>query len=281
MTNLHTCKTCGNEFTGKYCNNCGEKFYTDKDRSLRHLGEEFFHFLFHFEGTLFTTLKTFVTKPGKVSADYCNGIRKKYFKPLSLFLLLVVIYLIFPLFEGLNMKLHYYAESGVFGKYATKKITWLLQHSGLTAHEIAEKFHQKAEKISKFLLIIIVPLTAAWFWLITFKKRKFFFDQMVFAAEINCMYLLWGFLILPLVLTGSELLYRAISGHFFPITEDATGLMMFVVLGIYLGTASRRFYGFKKWQSIIFALLFCFVHPFVTIVIYKFILFLITINQIH
>ena len=61
-------------------------------------------------GTFFNTLKKIFTKPGQLSVDYCNGKRKTYFKPLSLFLLLVVVYLLFPVFEGLNMKLYYHTH---------------------------------------------------------------------------------------------------------------------------------------------------------------------------
>ncbi|MEP6676111.1 MAG: DUF3667 domain-containing protein [Ferruginibacter sp.] len=281
MSEMNICKNCGHLYSGRYCNNCGEKLYSVKDRSLRHLAEESFHFLFHFEGTLITTLKTFFKKPGLVSVDYCNGIRRKYFKPLSLFLLLVVIYLIFPLFQGLNMQMHYYAENKLYGHYATNKIIYLLKHSGLTGAQIAETFHHKAEKISKFLLIIIIPLNALWFWLLTFKKRKYFFDQVVFSAEINCIYLLWGFMIFPILLFGCEELYHLISNSYFDISDDVTGLIMFSGMGIYIGIAARRFYNLKKWQSVIFAMLFCVIHPFVIILIYKFILFAITINQIY
>ena len=85
------CKNCGNSFTGKYCNQCGEKVYGEKDKSVFHFFEEGLHFITHFDGTFFNTLKKLFTQPGQLSVDYCNGKRKSYFKPLSLFLLLVVI----------------------------------------------------------------------------------------------------------------------------------------------------------------------------------------------
>src|SRR4051812_49053712 len=97
----HTCKNCGNRFNGKFCNQCGEKVYTDKDRSVLHFVEEGFHFLTHFDGNFITTLKAIFIRPGQLSQDYSIGIRKKYFKPLSLFLILVVLYLLFPMFRGL------------------------------------------------------------------------------------------------------------------------------------------------------------------------------------
>src|SRR5687767_10494276 len=104
------CKNCGTSFTGKYCNECGEKRYTEHDRTVTHFVEEGVHFLTHFEGTFFTTLRYIFTRPGKLSADYCFGIRKSLFKPLSLFLLLCIIYLLFPVFEGLNMRLNYHVN---------------------------------------------------------------------------------------------------------------------------------------------------------------------------
>ena len=281
MSEIIICKNCGNQFSGKYCNACGEKVYGIKDRSLHHLAEEFFHFLFHFEGTLITTLKTFIKKPGLVSEDYCNGIRKKYFKPLSLFLLLVVIYLIFPLFEGLNMKMQFYLTSGFSHFYAAKKIPQTMLETGLSEKELAEAFHHKAEKISKFLLILIVPLSALWCWLCTFKKRKYFFDQIVFAAELNCVFLLWGFLFFPLILFLSQYIFHKVSGNYFEMSDGISGLGINLILAIYTAFAARRFYQIKKWQSIIFAFLFVAVHSFIIIPLYKLILFVITINQIH
>src|SRR4051812_13168732 len=78
-----TCKNCSNQFTGNYCNNCGEKVYTAHDKSILHFLEEGMHFITHFDGSFFSTLKAIFTTPGKLSTDYTNGIRKRYFKPLS------------------------------------------------------------------------------------------------------------------------------------------------------------------------------------------------------
>ncbi|MEJ7625555.1 MAG: DUF3667 domain-containing protein [Ferruginibacter sp.] len=110
MEGNNTCKNCGFNFTGYYCNRCGEKVYTEVDKSLTHLIQGTFHFITHLEGTFLNALKTFLTQPGKFSFDYCRGIRKKYYKPVSFFMMLVILYLIFPRFQGLNMKLSTYAD---------------------------------------------------------------------------------------------------------------------------------------------------------------------------
>lgn len=277
----HTCLNCNNHFQGKYCNNCGEKVYNEHDKSVFHFLEEGFHFITHFEGTLFTTIKTIFTRPGKISWMYSHGVRKPYFKPISFFFFLVVLYLLFPVFEGLNMKLQYHMTNRFYGEYATGKVNEVLRSTNLSYAEVVKIFHQKGEKLSKFLLFIIVPFTALFFWLLTFRKRKYFFDQMVFSAEINSVYLFWGFLILPLLLTIFQLLCKWISGSYLPIYDGITGIILYSVLCFYVSVAARRFYSLKIWQSVLIAVLFWVIHNIIVGLIYKFILFYFAIRQVH
>jgi Protein of unknown function (DUF3667) len=279
MSEKVICKNCGHHFTGKFCNHCGEKVYNDHDKKLGHFFEEGLHFVTHFEGKLFTSLKTIFTKPGQLSTDYCNGIRKKYFKPLSLFLLLVVLYLIFPFFEGLNMRLEYYPNEDYYGGYAAKVIESKVVHRGMSYEAFANKFHAKGEKVSKFLLIILIPLTALVFYVLAFKKRKYLFDHMVFAAEINSVYLLWGFFVMPLLLTLVTTICKWITGDYLNIGDMAIGIIMYAVLSLYTLFASRKFYGFIWWQRLLFTIVFNFAHIFIVYILYKFLLFIIVINQ--
>jgi Protein of unknown function (DUF3667) len=279
---ITTCKNCGNSFSGKFCNECGEKVYSEKDKSIFSFVDEGFHFLTHFEGKFFTTIKTFFTKPGKVSLDYCDGVRKKYFKPLSLFLILVIFYLIFPFFEGLNMRMAYYSTQKYFGAYAETRIQQKLTETGLSKEALAEKFQAKSEKASKFLLITIVPFSALIFYSLGFFKRRYFFDHFVFSAEINSFYLLWGFLILPLLIGIFILIMKWIGGGASMYLGDSVlGWLVYTPLMIYTAIASRRFYNFNWWQLIIFCIVFYFTHTLIVYSLYKFLLFVTVINQIH
>ncbi|MEJ8817548.1 DUF3667 domain-containing protein [Lacibacter sp. H407] len=275
------CKNCGNHFYGKYCNKCGEKVYGEHDKSIIHFLEEGVHFITHLEGTLFTTLRTIFSKPGKLSLDYCNGIRKKYFKPLSFFILLVIFYLFFPVFEGLNMKMEYYPKQDLYGAYAQQKIDQKSNELGITVSELSEKFHTKSEKASKFLLLVIIPFTALLFFGLAFFRRKYFFDHIVFAAEVNSVYLLWGFLLLPLLISTINLIAHWLSGIYISFYDRILGILIYGGLSIYLGIAVKRFYAFKWWQSLLFVIAFFFVHSFIVYSLYKFLLFVTVINQIH
>lgn len=278
---VNICKNCGNQFVGKYCNKCGEKVYTEHDRTAFHFLEEGFHFLTHFEGTFFTTIKTLFSKPGQISTDYAFGIRKKYFKLLSLFLLLVVIYLLFPAFEGLNMKLYYHTKHQMYGSYATEKVKEIMQQKHWSDEQASESFHKISEKTSKILLVLIIPLTALATWLVSFKKRKYAFDQMVFATEMNCFFLVWGFLLLPLLVVIFQLVFQLITHGNAHLRDSVTGLFIAIPLFFFVAIAGRRFFKFNWWQSVLFGLYFVVAHTFIVHYLYKFILFVTVINQIH
>lgn len=269
------CKNCGHSFKGKFCNNCGEKVYTEKDRSVRHLFEEALHFITHFEGTFFNTLKAIFTRPGQLSVDYCNGIRKKYFKPLSFFLLLVIIYLLFPFFEGLNMKLRYHEQHNLYGKYATEAVQRIMAERHTTEEQVAEVFHHAGERTSKFLLFILIPIIALASKLTAFKKSKPYYDHFIFSIELLSFFLLWGFLIVPVLFMLLYWIFGIGIG-----SEEITSLVIFSMFLFYITIASRRFFksgwGFSIFYAIIFSLSLIILLEY----IYKAILFFIAIRMV-
>jgi hypothetical protein len=250
------------------------------------------------------------SKPGKLSMDYCDGLRKKYFKPLPFFMLLVVLYLIFPFFTGLNMPFKYYLHKGSYAnkivtkksgvnidsalilidvavkqkKFATQSEYFnyiinsedsLLKKSA-PLHELEEKFNKKSEKISKLLLLILVPLTAMAIWLLSIRKRKYFFDHLVLATEINSFYLLFSFFILPFLFILCNKLIPGLLGEF--LTDTAIGIFSYTIVAAFAARAFRRFFKDSWWWAILKSMLLMLAHFYIVQVIYKFILFAITFH---
>ncbi|MEI6264769.1 MAG: DUF3667 domain-containing protein [Sphingobacteriia bacterium] len=196
----HICKNCNNEFVGKYCNLCGEKVFTIQDKKVVHLLEEVFHFVTHFEGSFLTTIKTVFTNPGKFSLDYCNGIRKKYFKPVSLFLFFVVLYLLFPRFQGLNMRLDTYAtEQYGFTWIAVPLIKEKMKSKNIDYKQLAVKYDSKSASISKIGLFLIIPLAASILLLLFYRQYYYFFDHAIISLELSSIYIGLHFLFIPFV----------------------------------------------------------------------------------
>ena len=120
------CKTCGNTFSGRYCNRCGEEIVERGDRSvaalLRNLPRGF-NFL---ENKVLRTLKLMFTMPGQLSLNIMNGIRVPFVKPITIFFIANVLYFLFPVFNTYNSQLrtqmHFLPHSDFAAAMVEKKI---------------------------------------------------------------------------------------------------------------------------------------------------------------
>jgi Protein of unknown function (DUF3667) len=83
---MQHCKNCGHQYTGKYCPNCGQKAAVG-DLTLHDLFHELWHSLTHTDSGIIRLLKELYTKPKNVYLNYFSGQRKKYFSPVTFFLL--------------------------------------------------------------------------------------------------------------------------------------------------------------------------------------------------
>jgi hypothetical protein len=250
MPDMHTCKNCGAVFSGKYCNQCGEKIYHEHDKKVSHLFEELFHFITHFEGSFFNTIKTVVTSPGKLSLDYCQGIRKKYFKPVSLFMLLVVLYLLFPRFKGLNMQLGTYAaEQYGFTWTAIPVIKKKMQQDQLNFQQVSEKYQKKSGTVSKAGLFLLIPLSALVLFLLFIIRRRYLFDHFVAAVELCCFFIATHFLLLPFISYIAELINPAWMS-FFEDGNEWLGYLQLVIDVLFVSFLFRKFYG-EAWYWVI------------------------------
>jgi hypothetical protein len=271
----HTCKTCGNSFTGKYCNQCGEKVYTEHDKSIVHVADEVLHFITHFEGSFITTIKTIFTKPGKLASDYCNGTRKKYFKPISFFLLCIVLYLLFPKFDGLNMKFYSYINAQNNYTWLTKPVArGKIRSHAITVEQLNEKYNKESTKVSKIFLLAIIPLSALLLSILFYTKHRYYFDHFIMATEFTSIMVIIVFLLLPLVIAIGSLIYAPIATL---LTDDNTIAVAFIhlILLTFLSTAFKRFYQQNWLLTIIKSIVFLVAFDLGIMYIYHCLLFLV------
>lgn len=79
------CKNCNTSFEGNFCNQCGQRVVSEKitlkdifDRAIES---------FNFDKGFLLTIKCLVFSPSKILKGYLSGERKKYFNPISFFLI--------------------------------------------------------------------------------------------------------------------------------------------------------------------------------------------------
>ncbi len=89
----NTCKNCGEFSEGHFCPNCGQRMSVYKV-TFKETFQDFMDVVFSVNAPLFITLKGLLIQPGKILRDYLNGHRKKYYKPVSFFILTTVLYLV-------------------------------------------------------------------------------------------------------------------------------------------------------------------------------------------
>ncbi len=89
----NNCKNCGAKTHGRYCETCGQRTAVSKV-TFRETFNDLADSLFSIQAPLLTTLKLLVINPGKLFSEYLEGRRKKYYRPVTFFILMTVVYLI-------------------------------------------------------------------------------------------------------------------------------------------------------------------------------------------
>jgi hypothetical protein len=264
---MHHCNNCNNNFSGKFCNQCGQKLFLEESKSLKNLFEEGFHFLTHFEGKLFTSLKAIFFNPAKITIDYCNGIRTRYYKPISLFLYMVILYLLFPMFSGLNMEMKYYKSNFIGGSIMSKQIAEKSAEFNISEKELATKFKEKSEKISKFCFFLLLPLTTILFYFLYPNKKIKLYDNVILSTEINIFYITTYFLLLPAII------YPMVKIGHFDFSDKYFIPFVLISFNIYLYFIVKNFFKSTFYVNIIKSTLITLLYFFLIISIYKFFVF--------
>ncbi len=91
--NDNSCLNCGTTLKGNFCAECGQPSSTGKI-SFKETIRNFMGIAFALEGPLWLTLRLLIVNPGKLFREYIAGKRKKYYKPVALFILVTAVYLI-------------------------------------------------------------------------------------------------------------------------------------------------------------------------------------------
>lgn len=265
-----TCKNCNAKLNGTYCSNCGQKVYDETDKSLSNLIHEAFQFMTSFDGKIFNTVKTIYRFPGKISMDYANGIRQRYYKPFSFYLWVVILYLLFPMASGMNMEMKYYKATPFFGNYISQQIELKSLEKNITLESLAESFNQKSKSTSKVLLLLLIPMSLPLLYLLYFKRKRYLFDNFIVLTEINTFFLLTFFILIPLLAIP---FFYFFNFYFYESTFITLIMILFVTYCIVL---FHRVFHEKWWISVIKGSTFSLLFMLMIVVLYRPIVFMTT-----
>lgn len=93
------CLNCGNEYTGNFCPNCGQKAKT-KRLKLREILADFANSIIGGDNKFANTLRGMCCRPGHMVREYLQGHRCQYYNPLQMLIWIVSIYAVFSFLLG-------------------------------------------------------------------------------------------------------------------------------------------------------------------------------------
>lgn len=99
------CLNCGTEPGPNYCGVCGQSAHIQS--TLRSIGRDLAHGLFHFEGKVWLTAPFLLLESGQLTRRYIAGERARFVSPLAL--LLFCVFLIFAALESVGGPFHPHA----------------------------------------------------------------------------------------------------------------------------------------------------------------------------
>jgi hypothetical protein len=254
-----TCVTCGYAGTDSYCAHCGEKRHDGHDASLRHMFSETLEAFFHLDSKVFLSLRTLVTKPGLLTAEYFAGRRKPYMTPLQLFLVCNFLFFILQPFTGLEIlapPLRLYENNAIPQAISVPRINDRLEQKHFSRSnteqyaEFTERFDHASRLQAKTLILGMVPMLtlvmAALYLRPLSSKRRYLVEHLVFSLHAYAWWLLW--ILAILIVMALLYVFHLISHN----TLDAFAtLLEFPGFGVYLFLALRKYYKDRLWVDVI------------------------------
>jgi len=86
------CLNCGSERTGRFCQNCGQK-YLDAPITYWSMGKAFVDRVFDLDQGLLYTIRRLAVDPGEVSLEYIKGRQRPYAHPLAYMVIATAVFL--------------------------------------------------------------------------------------------------------------------------------------------------------------------------------------------
>lgn len=248
VQNEHTCPSCNQIITEKFCSNCGEKKISPHDFSIKHFIEESIEGFTHFDNKFFRSIRLLFFKPGALTLAFEHGKRVPYMKPMQLFVISNLLFFFF--FGGFNLftvSLDNYLDYNNYTRVGTLKTFNNKFSEHPNPKEIALLFDQKVVTQSKAFIFLFIPFIALGCFLLFFKRKKYFSLHLVFAAHFFTFLLLF-FMLFGFLIEAPARLFKMAD----PKIEIIALSIILPVVVLYLIISIRRFYK-VKWLWCILA----------------------------
>ncbi len=257
------CPNCGSAMVSEFCARCGEQQPAHRDLTLRGMVYDAAQDLFGVDGRVPRTLWALITKPGLLTREFIDGRRGRYAKPLSLFLVLNVLFFLIQPYTGLvryNLR-DYTSGDGDVHIHRTELVRERAAGAGQSDSVYATRFDATLGNQKKGMLLFAVPVLALLMPLIFFRStpKRYFVQHVVFAVHAYAFMLVMltvGIVLIIYAIAGWARLFALAglkSGAFetFMFGEPGVILVVGASLMTYAWLAIRKAYGGSTWAAAI------------------------------
>jgi len=263
----HTCKSCHNEFTGLYCNQCGEKIILPSDRTFRKFLSNILLAVSFADSKFFKSLWLVIANPGFLSKEFAEGRTIKYLRPLSIFFVLNLIYFLFPLIQLFSASLKTQLNTS-YGKLAQHLVASRAINLNISVHSFELLYNQKSNALAKLLVIVFAILASLPLNIFYRKRNRYFTDHVGLMVELACFNLFVNALVMTLVAKFLGI------GKFL---DESILMLVFITTNTYfLLRSGYTFYKARNAQLIVKSIIMIVVLK-LALEAYRFILFLLTL----
>jgi hypothetical protein len=242
------CPTCGQTAEGKFCAKCGEQIHVKPDYSFRGLVAEALNVFTNLESNIFRSFAFLIAKPGLLTAEYFAGRRKRYLKPLQLFIFCNVIFFFFQAFTGFHsmrtpLKVH--LNRMPYSRFARSKVAAAITERGETFAAYETRFNATIETQAKTLVFLMIPMFALGLEALYLNKKEYFVKHLIFSIHFFGFYLLMLSATYLVVVVVTSIINRVQGTNSF-IGDVGLTIIVLSVSFIYLLRAVRRVYN-QSW----------------------------------
>lgn len=241
------CLNCGTSVKETFCGQCGQRASDNSDRSLGRLLGEFFSNIFFFDNRFFLGVWYLVRFPSRMTVEFLDGKRKKFISPVTLFLFLNLIYFFVSPLTDYSLALYDQVYSQPYsGEWIKELLNQKLEKDGLDGRAYSITYQNMSDNISKSIMIINVPMIAFFVYLMAFKKRRFYFDSLIFSFHFFSLFMVdW------VMLECVDTLIYFLPDHAYSIATDITfNLFFFIIPLIYAILSIKKFMDIRWYWAI-------------------------------